>query len=177
MIRLTLILLAGIFATLSVAGRDPGKPAAPGGEVAVTRAETDLQDGALRRLALGDERGAIARAMTATDRHEAAAASGASRPALRRAWGESRAEEADLLDSGAVTPAEAAPAGADMARVNAARVNLRAGPSTANQVLDQVVRDQEVRVLETDEDGWARIAVPETGFEAWIFGRFLSPAG
>ncbi len=176
MIRLTLILLAGIFATLSVAGREAAVTGS-GDDVAGTRSSTGRSTAAAERLALADERDAVARALSATDSYEAAGADAADRSALWRARAEAGFDEADLLEAGPVTPAQAAPGNADLARVNADRVNLRAGPSTANQVLDQVVRDQRLRVLEARADGWARISVPETGFEAWIFGRFLSPAG
>ncbi len=168
MIRLTLLLLAGIGATLSVAGRDtaPSGPAAPAGAAMAEAAAP-----APNRLALDDEAGAIARAL------EAAQAHGADETARATLW-----------NAVAATGAAPAPAPADRAdradtpalpvfRVNATRVNLRAGPSTANRVVDQVARDQRVEVLDTDPSGWARIHVPESGLTAWIFDRFLTPAG
>jgi len=63
------------------------------------------------------------------------------------------------------------------ATVNANRVNLRAGPSTGNEVLDQVVRDQTVEILGTTNDGWAEVRVVKSGLTAYIFDRFLTPQG
>ncbi len=164
MIRLTLILLAGIVVTLSIAGRDiAATETAQDPDVA--RAETDLTDARPAGLALEDEAGAIARALSASTAERAATGT---RDAPRLWQTTTAAPEGADAVSGAQGAA---------ARVNADRVNLRAGPSTANQVLDQVVRDQRVEVLETTEDGWTRIHVFESGLEAWIFGRFLSPLG
>ena len=156
MIRLTLLLLAGIVATLSIAGRDMPSPA--GAEaVAVTRTETDLPGATPGRLALDDEAGAIQRAL-----NDAQATQPASAP-----------ETAIVQQASVAGPEET---GRLQAIVNAERVNLRAGPSTANSVVDQAVRNQPVEVIETQDD-WAKIRVSDSGLEAWIFGRFLTPQG
>lgn len=153
MIRYTLILIAGIGVTLSVAGRDLDT-AATGLGSEVTRQQTDLTDATPERLALDDEQGAIARAVAATENYAPVTAAQAS---TNDATSEN--DEAALV-----------------AYVNADRVNLRAGPSTGNGVVDQVGRDQSVEVLDTEGD-WMQIRVSSTGTEAWIFGRFLTPQG
>lgn len=155
MIRLTLILLAAIAVTLSVAGREIETPevAESGARPATTTPGVAEAPGG--RLALDDEAGAIERAISATAELDPIPAVGA---APRSA-----------------TPEPAPPS--DWAVVNADRVNLRTGPSTANPVIDQVVRDQRVEVLDRTDDGWMRIRVGDTGREAFIFGRFLTPQG
>lgn len=55
--------------------------------------------------------------------------------------------------------------------VQASRVNVRAGPSTAYQVIGKVVRDQEVEVIEIQGNGWVRIMVD--GREGYMSGDFL----
>lgn len=177
MIRLTLILLVAIGVTLSVAGRDlpdqaaSAPQAAPGAAAAaqVTKSRADLSGTGPTLLALDDEDGAIARAL----------AGDGSAPApggQARLWSAATGEAVSA--SAAAAPPEAiAAAPRAMARVNATRVNLRAGPSTANEVLDQVTLDQRVEVLEAGSDGWSRIRVPESGRVAWIFDRFLTPGG
>lgn len=173
MIRLTLTLLAAIGVTLSIAGGDlPEAPDAPGAASAAaaqtTRARAAPTDDLPQRLALEDEAGAIARALSAD----------APAPAQGedlRLWAAVARQGAE--PAGTVTASEPDPAPTRHARVTGSRVNLRAGPSTADRVLDQVVRDQRVEVLEARTDGWSRIRVPETGRTAWIFDRFLTPAG
>jgi len=64
------------------------------------------------------------------------------------------------------------PAG-DIARVTGTTVNLRAGPSTANDVVGQVTFGQTLRVLDPDRDGWATVENPVTGDRAFIASQFL----
>lgn len=156
MIRLTLLLLAGIAVTLSVAGRDLPETAATD-TAAVTRKQTDPPTAPSGRLALDDEAGAIERALNAAKTIQPAT--------VQPAAVQTTPTEGVRSESGAVR-----------ATVNAERVNLRTGPSTSNSVIDQVVRDQTVEILGAQDD-WARIRVTQTGLEAWIFGRFLTPQG
>ena len=156
MIRLTLLLLAGIAITLSVAGRDLPEIAATD-TAAVTRKQTDPPTAPSGRLALDDEAGAIERVLNAAKTIQPAT--------VQPAAVQTTPTEGVRSESGAVR-----------ATVNAERVNLRPGPSTSNSVIDQVVRDQTVEILGAQDD-WARIRVTQTGLEAWIFGRFLTPQG
>ena len=109
-------------------------------------------------MALDDEAGAIQRAVAATETYTPGAA---------------QASTANAQDAVASTDSTAWPT----ATVNANRVNLRAGPSTGNEVLDQVVRDQTVEILGTTNDGWAEVRVVKSGLTAYIFDRFLTPQG
>jgi hypothetical protein len=64
------------------------------------------------------------------------------------------------------------PAG-QLARVTGSAVNLRAGPSTANDVVGQVTFGQTLRVLDTGGNGWAAVELPATGARAYISAQFL----
>lgn len=156
MLRLTSILLVGIGVTLSVAGRDLETPP-DGAEVAVTRSSSDILDAG--SLPLEDEAGAIERALQATRALDPVQSASAS--ATQPAAGPATAEQ---LESEVTARAVVA----------ANRVNLRDGPSTTNQVLDQVVLGQEVEVLDRTSDGWAQVRVVDTGREAYIFERFIN---
>lgn len=156
MLRLTSILLAGIGLTLTVAGRDLDT-AADGADVAVSRSGSDILDPG--GIALTDEAGAIERALEATRSFDPVQAAEASATAT-----EARPATAAQLESEV----------AAQAVVTANRVNLRDGPSTTNQVLDQVVLGQKVEILDRGDNGWAQIRVVDTGREAYIFDRFLN---
>ncbi|QFU09576.1 Bacterial SH3 domain protein [Rhodobacteraceae bacterium THAF1] len=156
MIRLTLLLVAGLVVTFSIAGQDPNIEQGSDAGMDVSRAQNDLVDPG--KLALDDEAGAIERAIAATDTYEPEQVT-------------EMVQEASLIQ-----PAKASETSA-LAVINATRVNLRAGPSTANAVLDQATRNQQVQIVERTADGWARIQVLDTGTTAWIYDRFLTPQG
>ncbi|MGS4945112.1 SH3 domain-containing protein [Meridianimarinicoccus sp. RP-17] len=65
------------------------------------------------------------------------------------------------------------PPAAQLGRVTGNAVNLRAGPSTANDVVGQVTLGQTLRVLDPDSDGWATVELPATGARAYIASQFL----
>lgn len=141
MIRLTLILLAGLWLTMTLAGRPPEFAEMP---VAAAEAASD-------RLALEDEAGALARAIAATQARRDAPLPQAQPAAL----------ETPVPRLGTVT---------------GSRVNLRAGPTTADPVVGQVVRGARLTLLD-EGDGWLLVERPTTGEKAWIFGRFVDPPG
>ena len=156
MIRLTLVLVAAIFVTLSVAGEDPNIAQGSDTGVDVARAQNDLAESGV--LALDDEAGAIQRAIAATDNFD-------------------RSTLTEMVQKVSLVDAATASTATSLATVNATRVNLRAGPSTANPVMDQAVRNQQVQIVEETPDGWARVRVLDTGTTAWIYDRFLTPQG
>lgn len=63
----------------------------------------------------------------------------------------------------------------DLRFVTASRVNVRGGPGTNFNVIAQVVRNDEVEVLRSDENGWVRLRTPE-GQVGWMAERFLVAA-
>lgn len=53
-------------------------------------------------------------------------------------------------------------------------VNLRAGPSTRNEVVAQVSQGTAAAVLE-ERDGWYQIETSDGATSGWIFGKYLTP--
>ncbi|WP_175550315.1 SH3 domain-containing protein [Palleronia salina] len=153
MIRLSLGLLLCIGVTMAVVGRDVERPMGSD-DPDFNRVATAAEPAETARLALDDERGAIERALAATIAPEP------------------EPEEAAMIQTASLQPMLPQQ---DLHVVTGNRVNVRSGPSTANQVVDQVVRDQRVEVLSETPDGWMRIFIPDSGIEAYIFGRFLQP--
>ena len=156
MIRMTLALLMCIGLTMVMLGQDVDSPEGsddPGIDVAQGTSDPTLLNPS-ERLALNDVDGAVERALAATNP-----------PA--------DVEEPTPVQTASLT--ELALPERDWHVVTGNRVNIRSGPSTANRVVDQVVRDQRVEVLEKTPEGWMRIRIVDSGTEAFIFGRFLEP--
>ncbi|TDL76276.1 SH3 domain-containing protein [Palleronia sediminis] len=158
MIRLVMLLIAGIVVTLSVAGRDLDRPQGSDGDAGFV-AQSDV-----RPERAGDWLGAIDARGDAIDR--AVEASLSPEPVIR----EPRREAS-------LAPLAPIPSDAQSFVVTASRVNLRQGPSTAQPVVDQVLLDERVEVVSWTDDGWAQIVVPRTGNTAYIFGQFITPKG
>lgn len=176
--------------------------AAPADLPTVTVTPDPVDDGlvTLPGLGFGDTGGDTAAALSLSDAARARAAQAAA-AALANApddpVAQSVAEAANDLLRGLVADDPAAPAGSavtvtapppdavpqptdptpppagQFARITGTAVNLRAGPSTANDVVGQVSEGQTLRVLDPDTDGWATIENPATGENAYIASRFL----
>lgn len=76
----------------------------------------------------------------------------------------------------AVAGRAASPVARDLRTVKGAGVNLRAGPGTGHDILDQLARGTAVEVLEDDGTGWVRLRVMPGGATGWI-ADFLLDAG
>ena len=153
MIKLTLMTLMGIAATMTIAGRDIDRAEGsdqPIPEVArLDMAETGLLTATDRKLDLDDEQGAIELALAAS---------------MHRQKAEQTVAE---------TTANATSGSAQLWYVSGSAVNLRAGPSTANEVVGQAMVGQPAEVL-AEVDGWYHIKLSDSGQDAYIYGRFLS---
>ncbi|KIT17987.1 SH3 domain-containing protein [Jannaschia aquimarina] len=83
-------------------------------------------------------------------------------------------------DEGAAEAAEEGAAAADPAiqlfRVTGSRVNLRSGPSTANGVVDSLVRGTVVEPVGEPVNGWQELRDVSTGVTGFMAARFLEPA-
>jgi len=149
MIKLTLMTLMGIAATMTIAGRDIDRAEGsdqPIPEVArLDMAETGLLTATDRKLDLDDEQGAIELALAASMHRQ-------------------KAEQ---------TVAETTSGSAQLGYVSGSAVNLRAGPPTANEVVGQAMVGQPAEVL-AEVDGWYHIKLSDSGQDAYIYGRFLS---
>jgi uncharacterized protein YgiM (DUF1202 family) len=63
---------------------------------------------------------------------------------------------------------------ADVRYVTGTRVNLRAGPSTLDDVVAQLARGTKAVVLDDGGGGWLQIRDLDTGVEGFMSGDFLS---
>ncbi|WP_157937574.1 SH3 domain-containing protein [Oceaniglobus roseus] len=185
MLRLTLLLIAGIGLAMYVFGqpRNGAHDGGMGGPIAAAEASTtggrnapellmkvsniigsiDKPTETAERVPLDDEKRAIEIALAATE----ARTTPAEAP-KRRILVQSAAAE---LPVGEAT-ASAGDAG-DMWFVTGSRVNLRAGPSTSDSVVGQVVEGDLAEVLE-ENGGWYRIRTSDGGQTGFIYGKFLS---
>jgi hypothetical protein len=64
----------------------------------------------------------------------------------------------------------------DLLRVTGSVVNMRAGPSTANAVIDSLSRGTLTERLGDPVNGWQEIRDPASGRTGWMFARFLEPS-
>jgi uncharacterized protein YgiM (DUF1202 family) len=53
-------------------------------------------------------------------------------------------------------------------------VNVREGPSTEAVVLGKLLRGEEVLVIRSEANGWARVRIEGDGIEGYVATRFLS---
>ncbi|MCK0169408.1 SH3 domain-containing protein [Jannaschia sp. S6380] len=72
--------------------------------------------------------------------------------------------------------ATAEPTAERMLRVTGSRVNMRAGPSTANRVVDSLPQGTLAEPLGPPEGGWQEIRDIATGRTGFMSARFLEPA-
>ena len=61
-------------------------------------------------------------------------------------------------------------------KVTGSRVNLRAGPSTGNDVVDSLVRGTLVEQVGVEINGWLKLRDVTSGVEGYMAARFLEPA-
>lgn len=76
-----------------------------------------------------------------------------------------------------VEQAEEEAAAADRRRVTGNVVNMRAGPSTKYDVLDQLRRGDEVEVLRDPGNGWVKLRVRSTQRIGWMYEGLLTTSG
>lgn len=77
-------------------------------------------------------------------------------------------------EQGRVIDPFAEPSGLDIRTVDASALNVRAGPSTTDQVVGRLSQFEIVDVLEETPDGWALIRIEGDGIEGWVASRFLA---
>ncbi|WP_049644789.1 SH3 domain-containing protein [Candidatus Rhodobacter oscarellae] len=82
----------------------------------------------------------------------------------------------DLSATERAATAALAPDPRDIRVVTGTRVNLRAGPSTRNAILTQVLSGDQVEILEAGQGGWVKISANNGDVEGWMAARFLTAA-
>ena len=147
MIRLVLLLSAGLFLTLQFAGRDGGKM-----RFGLIEAEKDA-------------------ALLAAAEPEVVSQSTTTPQTVEVAFTPSARVVATVAEP--AVQAAATPAG-DLRYVSGRSVNVRSGPSTNDAVVDKVSRGDAVTVVSVEDNGWARIRVEGDGIDGYMSTDFLT---
>ncbi len=160
MIRMLLLLCAGIFVTLQVGGQDRGQqrfglmaaertPAAPAVVAPVV-------DEPVTRMAAAEAAPAPMQVVFAP-----------AQPVISPAVQTERvvqAETAAFVDSDEVM------------YVTGRSVNVRSGPSTQNGVVGRLTRGEAVSVVSVEPNGWARVRIEGDGIDGFMSMSFLADA-
>ncbi|MGH1330511.1 MAG: SH3 domain-containing protein [Paracoccaceae bacterium] len=177
MLRLTMLTLVGLGLVMTIAGRD-----LTADEIAAINAAKAEQDApkAIAREAM------VARAASSESTKIATTAAQTNTPEPE---GMVLSTKVAALVAPASKPAPApaaaaAPAAEKVAvkqtvqpilrQVIARRVNVRSGPSTDYEVLDQVVRGEITMVISDPNADWVKIRIEGDGVEGYLAARFLT---
>ena len=166
MIRLTLLLLVGLFATLQIEGRDTGQM-----RFGLIEAEKDAE--ILAKAAAAKpvnkapvETVAIGNAATPIDRvPQDVEVAFATTP---------RVIAPAATETASATPQPAAEKPGDVRYVTGGSVNVRGGPSTRDGVIEKLSRGDAVTVVWVEDNGWARIRIEGDGIDGYIAVNFLT---
>ncbi|MCB6177635.1 SH3 domain-containing protein [Rhodobacter sp. Har01] len=187
MFRLTVLLCAGLFVTLLVAGEDRGqmrpglaKAVAEGQDIVVLERRRAAP---VQPAAVAAEPAVIAAAFTpdpAPPVPEPAARKVTPAPVFTLSalpsLGGDKVEVAETLPE--ATP-EAVPLGSatggEIWYVTASSVNVREDPSTEAYVLGKLAAGEAVTVIAMADSEWAQIIIEGDGIEGYVATRFLSP--
>lgn len=165
MIRLLLLLCAGLFLTLQFAGEDRGQKR-------------------LGQLLAEEEAAELAQAQAL------AAAKQAQEPEDLPPAAEALSEQAQVVQVSfapqqPLITADALPASPDSVAadtlgsvkfVNGRSVNVRSGPSTRDGIVGKLTRGEAVTVVWVEDNGWARIRVEGDGVDGFVSMELLADA-
>ncbi|NEX45905.1 SH3 domain-containing protein [Pseudotabrizicola algicola] len=174
MIRMLLLLCAGIYVTLQVGGQDRGQlrfglmeaPDKPAPFTPVDAAVTTsvaaapapvAAEAAVMPVVFAPAQAAAVTPVVA----EAAEARLQPEPAVQRVQAE-------------VPVAAQADSGAAVMYVTGRSVNVRSGPSTRNAVVGRLTRGEAVTVVSDDGNGWARVRIEGDGIDGFMATSFLA---
>jgi hypothetical protein len=168
MIRLSILLLGGVFVAMTVLGTEE-----PGAEAAVIQQETlapmpEVEPGPAPAVAAEPE----------ATRSDLVAAELARALAQRSV--KPRAPKLLVVESADAPPEAAEPlvASLDMTllEVTGSSVNLRAGPSTGQGIVGRLSRGARAELVAEAGGDWMQIRDPATGRVGFMAARFLKPA-
>lgn len=176
MIRLTLLLCAGMFAALLIAGEDRGQ-LRPGLARAAALAADEPVTQEIAEVAA--EVAVVAPAAAPIDAViQPAAFSPEADPTPTAAF-TLETSAAPLLPEQVPAPqsaATAAPLSGEIRYVTASSVNVRQDPSTDAAVVGRLTRGEAALVVWQEGTDWARIVIEGDGLEGYVAARFLSDA-
>ncbi|MDO9639540.1 MAG: SH3 domain-containing protein [Pseudotabrizicola sp.] len=158
MIRMLLLLCAGLFLTLQIGGQDRGQ----------------------KRLGLVEAANAPVRVALPVVEDSAPLGAAAEAAVMPVSFGTAQpvmmqsapADVAQVSENAADTGATVT--GATVRYVSAQAVNVRVGPSTRDAVMDTLRRGEAVTVVGVESNGWARVRVEGDGIDGFMSMSFLS---
>ena len=181
MLKMTLLLVAGLYGTLVVWGEPTGRVAAAPGRAAIEEAVAASMPDYARPVILdgaGSGTPDVTRAATTRTVVPEASELAADSASSVRAIGEPRMVSL-LQPEAPASTAVAGPSagtGATVLRVNGSRVNMRSGPSTADAVVASLPEGTLAEPIGEAVGGWREVRVVETGLTGYMAARFLDPA-
>lgn len=176
MLRLTILLCAGLFLAMQIGGDDRGQK-----RFGLIEAEAEAM--ALSKAAT--EKAAVAQAAAPPAEPVRADAPA---PVIAVAFGSPRPLRESGTEAGAaavpaqVEPAEPAvneialteDAAPQIMYVTGRAVNVRSGPSTGTDVVGRLTQGEAVTVISIEDNGWARIRIEGDGVDGFMSLNFLT---
>ena len=184
MLRMTLILCVGLYAALMIAGVDRGQlrpgladAAAQAGASGVTANDSDQLAAVEPVVAPPVETAVVEPTVPVVEKP----AEAAPEPYVEPARTVVTAVEEPIFSLASVGN-EAVPAAPEVPDggegtiwyVNASSVNVRAAPSTEAEVVGRLGSGEATLMVQTVDDGWARIVIQGDGVEGFVALRYLS---
>ena len=164
MIRMLLLLCAGLFLTLQIGGQDRGQKRL--GLVEAANAPVRVA------LPVVDDSAPLGAAAEAA---VMPVSFGTAQPVMVQSVPADVAQVSeDAADIGATVNTGATVTGATVRYVSAQAVNVRVGPSTRDAVMDTLRRGEAVTVVGVESNGWARVRVEGDGIDGFMSMSFLS---
>ena len=163
MIRMLLLLCAGIFVTLQVGGQDRGQVRFGLMETARAPAPATTEADAPQML-MAAEASTAPPPMQVVFAPAQPVVSPAVTPAVIPQERVLQAETAAFVDS------------SEVMYVTGRAVNVRSGPSTRDGVVGRVTRGEQVSVVSVETNGWARVRIEGDGVDGYMAMNFLSDA-
>ena len=167
MIRLTLLLLAGMFATLQIGGRDNG-------QMRFGLVEAEKEAALARSIAVSTD---AAQTVAQNDNILPAepVVIGTATPVVEVAFAPAKVVAPAETDAATTkTAARKTERLGEIRYVSGRSVNVRSGPSTRDTVVDKLARGDEVSVVWVEDNGWARIRIEGDGIEGYMSADFLT---
>ena len=188
MLRMTLILCAGMYAALMIAGVDRGQLRPGLADAAAKAGASDVSGGDSEQLAA--EPVVAAPVETAAAPVVAEAAPAVKETTIAEAAPEPYVEPARTVVTEVPEPVfslasvgnEAVPAAPEVPDggqgtiwyVNASSVNVRAAPSTDAEIVGRLASGEATLMVQAVDDTWARIVIQGDGVEGFVALRYLS---
>ena len=172
MIRLMLLLCAGLFGALLILGEDHGQRRA-----GLTAADAGPQPESTSEAAPRGTAARIKAPRPPLNLPDQPVMRAAADPIAEAVAAEVAAAMAPKMVAAEVVAAAETPAG-KLRWIGANSVNVRAGPSTEFPVLDKLNRGEAVLVVLEDggAEGWSRVRIEGDGVEGFVASRFLTDA-